>query len=70
MHHHFSDDEEEEDENEAMIDVAELNILGDDINAQGISPINPGTSDAVALNNEPTKPSFLPVIGPDGEDFT
>ncbi len=70
MHHHFSDDEEEEDDNEAMIDVQELNILNDDINAQAISQINPASSDAIVPNNEPSKPSHLQVIGPDGEDFT
>lgn len=57
LNHHFSDDEEEdEDGNEAMIDVAELNI--------------PPLDDPLALDNplnanqallEPPKPNYIAV---------
>lgn len=65
LNHHFSDDEEEdEDANEALIDVAELNIppLEDPMAVD-----NPLGTNAAQL--EPPKPNFIAVKGSNGEDL-
>ena len=66
LHHHFSDDEEEDEEaNEALIDVAELNIIPPIDNPEVIA--DPNNPQATAI--EVPKPNFISVTGPDGEDL-
>lgn len=65
LHHHFSDDEEEEEQNEALADVAALEI-------PDVPPLEGEIAEGqlALVSSEPQRPQFLSVIGPDGEDLT